>query len=179
MEQEIINRVASSTLVSIDLEQYYPIQERVLLDIKDQLYEGLILREKDFREWIKTHDWTFYKNKFVAITCSEDAIIPTWAFMLLAIKLEPQAKMVISGSLETLEQIIWTKIIDSIDVNPFTGSKVVIKGCSKKPVPLSAFTALSGKLTPIVDSMMFGEPCSTVPLYKKPSPLKVPKPIHN
>jgi hypothetical protein len=167
-EKEIVNRVASSSLVTFDLEQHYTPGERVLLDIKDQLFQGLILKEKDFREFIKTNDWTQYKNKFVAITCSEDAIIPAWAYMLLTSVLEPHARTIVFGNLEDLETKIFFDTLATIDWNQFNNAKVVIKGCSKVDVPMAAYVEATRLLRPHAASIMFGEPCSTVPVYKKP-----------
>lgn len=163
----MINKVANSTLISFNLEDYYPKEERKIVDIKDQLYEGLMLKEKDFREWIKTNDWTIYQDKFVAISCSADAIIPSWAYMLLVVKLENITKLVIIGGLETLEIAIWNKVFKEIEFAEFLDAKIVIKGCSKYGIPLYAYTELTRILRPIVSSLMYGEPCSTVPLYKK------------
>lgn len=165
-EKEIINKVASSSLITVDLEEYYQPGERVLIDIKDQLYEGLIVKEKDFREFIKRHDWSLYQNKFVAITCTADAIIPTWAFMLVTIALKPFAKAVEFGTLENLEEKIFQKALSTVNWNQFKNAKVVVKGCSKVNVPTSAYVLAAAQLQPVVSSLMFGEACSTVPLYK-------------
>ena len=165
--QEIVNRVATSGLISFDLEQIYPEGERVLLDIKDQLYQGMILREKDFRDYVKNNDWSQYSGKNVAVTCSEDAIIPTWAYMLLAIKLQPFARFVCFGSLQELENALWQQTLATLDISQYENQRVVIKGCSNKEVPVFAYTELTRLLRPIVQNIMFGEPCSTVPLYKK------------
>jgi len=169
MEEElIINRVSKSGLISLDLEDFYHQGERVVYDIKDNLYMGLILREKDFREFLKTHDWSYYANKNVAITCTEEAIIPTWAYMLLAIQLETYANMVVFGTLEDLERKLYDDAIARINFNDYIGTKVVVKGCSKVEVPISAYVEITRRLKPFAQSIMFGEPCSTVPLYKKP-----------
>jgi len=167
-QNEIINKVANSSLVTFDLEQYYQPGERIVIDIKDLLFQGLILREKDLRDFVKTNDWSQYQNKYVAIVCSTDAIIPTWSFMLVAIALGPYAKKIFLGSLEQLEEKIFTETIDKIDWNIFTNAKVVIKGCSKISVPQSVYVEVVNKLKPIVSSIMFGEACSTVPLFKRP-----------
>lgn len=168
MEEEIIiNKVANSSLISINLEELYPEGERVLLDIKDQLFQGLVLREKDFRDFIKATDWSQYQSKYVAIVCSEDAIVPTWAYMLLAISLEPYAQKVVFGNLDALEQSIWDEIFTQFPFTDYQNAKVVIKGCSKHPVPVYAFTEVTRRLRPIASSIMYGEPCSTVPLYKR------------
>ncbi|UBM60435.1 DUF2480 family protein [Marinilongibacter aquaticus] len=168
MEGEIINRVANSGLVTLDLENYYPEGDRVAYDLKDNLFMELILKEKDFRDFLKTHDWEQYKGKHVAIFCSTDAIVPTWAYMLLGLRLNPVAKTVYFGSLEELEKYLFTEKIEVIDLEPYRDARVVVKGCSKLEVPAAAYVQLARKLQPLVKSLMFGEPCSTVPLYKKP-----------
>ena len=164
----IINRVASSPLVTLDLEELYHPGERVLIDIAEVLFEGLILREKDFREYVKSVDGKQYEGKNVAIWCSADAIIPTWAFMLLATRIAPYAHMVVYGTLEQLEKALYLKALSSIDINNYRDKKVVIKGCGKIKVPDAAYVEITRLLTPVVSSIMYGEPCSTVPLYKKP-----------
>jgi hypothetical protein len=166
-EKEIVNRVASSALLSFDLEQYYQPGERVLIDIKDQLFQGLILREKDFRDYIKAHDWSRYSNTFVAITCSADAIIPTWAYMLITSALQPFASTIVFGTLEELETKIFFTALSKIDWNQFADAKVVIKGCSKVNVPAAVYVEATRLLMPHAASIMFGEPCSTVPVYKR------------
>lgn len=167
MEEEIINRVANSPLVTVDLEDYYPKGNRILFDIKDWLLEGLVLREKDFREQISLHDWSQYQDSYVALTCSSDAIIPGWAFMLISLQLQPFAKKTIIGDLEALETSIYQDIINNLDVSVFQYKPLIIKGCSKKPVPQNAYIMLANKLKPIAKSIMYGEACSSVPLYKK------------
>ena len=168
MSEEIVNKVANSGLITIDLEYYYHEGERVIIDIKDQLFQGLVLREKDFREYINTTDWSVYEGKNVAITCSTDAIVQTWAYMLLASTLQPFANKVVFGSLESLEQSLYQDVIDNLILEPYINQRIVIKGCSKKAVPIFAYTALTEKLRPISRSIMYGEPCSTVPIFKKP-----------
>ena len=165
--EETLNRVSTSPLITFDLEKYYDTHERVVYDLKDNLFMGLILKEKDFREFLKTHDWTQYTHKNVAITCTEDAIVPMWAYMLLATKLQPVANMVVFGDVQALETKLFENAINKIDVEFYRDKKVVIKGCSKVPVPATAYVEITRKLTPVVQSLMFGEPCSTVPLYKK------------
>lgn len=167
MAEEITNKVAQSGLVTIDLEEFYCSGERVLLDIKENLFQEMILREKDFREFLKNENWEKYNDKFVAITCSVDAIVPTWAYMLLSIHLEPFAKKIVLGSLETLEIIIYNEKLKELDLEKFRDARVVIKGCGKLDVPKSAYVELTNLLRPIAKSIMYGEPCSTVPLYKK------------
>ncbi len=166
MSDEIINKVANSGLISIDLEEFYPKGERVLFDIKPLLFHELILKEKDFREFIKQHDWTVYQNKFVAITCTNDAVIPTWAYMLLSIALQPYAKKIVFGTLDTLEAILFNDVLQQLNYESYKNQRIVINGCSNLPVTMHAYTTLVAALTPIAKSIMFGEPCSTVPLYK-------------
>jgi hypothetical protein len=169
METElIVNRVAKSGLVSLDLEDYYHPGERVVYDLKDNLFMGLILKEKDFRDFLKTHDWSQYTDKNVAVTCTEDAISPTWAFMLLTIQLEPYAHTVVFGSLQDLEEKLYFDAIARINIEDYRDSRVVVKGCSKVPVPTAAYVEITRRLRPVAQSLMFGEPCSTVPLYKRP-----------
>jgi hypothetical protein len=164
---EIVNKVAQSGLISFDLEELYVPGERVLFDLKDWLYEELILKEKDFREKLKTHPWENYKNMLVAITCTADAIVPTWAFMLVAAQLNPFAKKIVFGDLLKLEEELFNEAISKINPEDFKDQKVVIKGCSKIEVPVSAYVTLTSLLRPVVKSIMYGEPCSTVPVYKK------------
>ena len=167
MEDIIVNRVAKSGLISLDLEDYYHAGERVLYDLKDNLFMGLILKEKDFREFLKTHDWSQYSGKNVAITCTEDAVIPTWAYMLLAIQLEPFAHIIVFGNLQDLEQKLYDEALAKINFEEYAGAKVVVKGCSKVAVPTTAYVEVTRRLRPYAQSIMFCEPCSTVPLYKK------------
>lgn len=164
---EIVNRVATSSIKVFDLEEFYPSGERVLVDIKDQLYQGMILKEKPFREFIRTNNWAGYKSKFVAITCSEDAIVPTWAYMLLSSALEPYARTIVFGDLEDLETKIFYDVLSGIDWQQFKDAKVVIKGCSKVAVPIAAYVEATRLMRPFASSIMFGEPCSTVPVFKK------------
>ncbi|QTD38736.1 DUF2480 family protein [Polaribacter batillariae] len=166
MAEEIINRVASSQLKTFDLEEIYPQGERVLFDVKDWLFQELILKERDFRVFVKNHNWSQYKNKFVAITCSVDAIIPSWAFMLVATELTPFANKVVIGNLELLETVLYQELLQFIDFRDFTDAPVIIKGCANKPIPNAAYAFLIEKLQPIAKSIMFGEACSTVPLFK-------------
>ena len=165
--EPIINKVASSGLITIDLEDLYPEEERILFDLKPWLFQELILKEKDFRENLKTHDWSQYKDRFVAVVCSADAIVPAWTYMLIFSQLEPVAKKIVFGDLTRLEEEIFEDVIDSIDAEKFRDQRVIIKGCSKKEIPLFTYAALTAKLRPFVKSIMFGEPCSTVPVYKR------------
>lgn len=164
---EIINKVAKSPLVTIDLEDFYPEGKRMVFDLKDFLYEELILREKDFREQLKNHDWTVYKDAYVAMDCSTDAIVPSWAFLLAATHLQPYAKKIVKGNLVDLETALYREIISNWDVSQYENKKVIVKGCSKKPVPDAAYVQLIEKIQPHIQSLMYGEACSTVPLLKK------------
>ncbi|MCR5887623.1 DUF2480 family protein [Hymenobacter sp. J193] len=168
MEDILINRVAQSALTTLNLEEFIHPGERVVYDIKENLFHGLMLREKDFREFIKTHDWTQYAGQNVAIICSADAIVPTWAYMLLASKLQSYAHRYVFGNLEALEQELFQEAIAGIDAEQYRDAKLVIKGCGEKPVPTYAYVAIMQKLLPVAASIMYGEPCSTVPLYKRP-----------
>jgi hypothetical protein len=167
MEKEIVNRVSNSQLITFDLEELYTPGERVLFDIKSLLFQELILREKDFRDFIRAHDWSQYTKKFVAITCSVDAVVPTWAYMLLTASLQPYASLVIFGSLQDLEVTLFKSALDKVDWERYNNAKVVIKGCSKVEVPVSSYVEVTNRLRPITSSIMFGEPCSTVPVFKK------------
>jgi hypothetical protein len=167
MAEEIINRVANSKLKVIDLEDYYPNGNRILFDIKDWLLEGLVLRERDFRAFVAEHDWPQYQDCFIALHCSTDAIVPDWAYMLISIQLQEYSKLTVIGSLEHLESIIYTSIISELDLSNYIDMPVIIKGCSHKPVPANASVLLSQKLKPIAKSIMFGEACSSVPLFKR------------
>ncbi len=173
METEpILNRVASSGLVTLDLEDYFHPGERVVYDLAQNLFMGLILKEKDFRAFLKTHNWSQYAGQNVAITCTEEAIIPTWAYMLLTLHLQPHAHMVVFGTLQALDEKLYFDSIRAIDPEVYQGARVVVKGCSKVPVPTAAYVELTRVLLPVVQSLLFGEPCSTVPLYKKrPAPV--------
>ena len=167
MAEEIINRIANSKLINIDLEELYPNGKRILFDIKDWLFEGIILKEKDFREHVTNHDWSQYQDNYVALTCSEDAIIPSWAYLLLSSELAPFAKKIVVGNLEMLETVLFQDIIQNFKVDDFKDKPIIIKGCAEKPIPPSAFAFLIQKLQPIAKTIMYGEACSTVPLYKK------------
>jgi hypothetical protein len=167
---EIINRVASSAIVSINMEEFYPKEERVTFDIAPFLFQGLILREKDFRQGLKELDWSDYSDKWVAISCDADAIIPTWAYMLVCTYLEGKSKGYVIGDLENLEQHIAELTLAKLDLSEIKDRPVVIKGCSKIPIPLFAYGRLISLLQAEAKSLMFGEPCSTVPLYKRAKP---------
>lgn len=167
IQENIVNKVAQSGLVTFDPASLYPIGKRILYDIKDNLFMGLMLREKDFREFIKQHDWAQYQDKYVALTCSADAIVPTWAYMLLANKLYAFAKKVVFGDLNILETVLFEEAISNLDFEKFRNQRVVIKGCGDIAVPQSAYVSLTFRFTPIVKSILYGEPCSTVPVYKR------------
>ena len=164
---EIINRVANSKLLTFDLEELYPTGERVLFDIAPWLYEGIVLREKDFREKAINHKWSQYQNKYVALHCSADAIIPGWAYLLLSIYLSPYATKVSVGCLEELESLIFSDILSNLDYSAYENGMVIIKGCAHKPIPQNAYILAAQRLQPIAKSIMYGEACSSVPLYKK------------
>lgn len=166
MEDIIENKVEKSGLITISLDEFYTEGQRALVDIKDLLYEGLILREKDLRDFIKNENWEKYQDKFVAINCSADAIIPMWAYMLLASALQPYAKKIIYGDLKQLESELFKEKIEKLDINKYKNERVIIKGCAKVPTPEAAFVAITTKLRPYVKSIMYGEACSTVPIYK-------------
>ncbi|MEL4306890.1 DUF2480 family protein [Joostella sp. CR20] len=165
--EEIVNRVAQSKLETFNLEDYCPVGERVLFDIKDWLFEGFILKEKDFRTFAKDHQWEQYNNSYVALTCSTDAIVPAWAYMLLSTYLQPFAKKVVVGTLEDLETSIYQEIIPTIDLSAYTDKPVIVKGCAKKPVPQNAYIFITNRLLNIAKSVMYGEACSSVPLFKR------------
>lgn len=166
MPAEIVNRVANSQLKTIDLEDYYPKGERASIDIKNWLFHELILKEADFREYLENHDWTQYQHKYIALTCSSDAIIPSWAYMLISTYLIPYAKKTVVGDFTALETTIYQEVIYNLDINDFKAKPVIIKGCANKPIPPTAYIQLIEKLQPHVKSIMFGEACSTVPLFK-------------
>jgi hypothetical protein len=166
-ETEIINKVANSGLVTLDIADYYVEGERILYDLKQNLFMEAILREKDFREFLKQHDWSQYHGKHVAIICSVDTIIPAWAYMLLATKIAPYATTVIKGDLEALESYLFSQELAKKDFSVYKDIKIVIKGCGDLPIPDSAYLEITQKLLPYAASIMFGEPCSTVPVYKK------------
>jgi hypothetical protein len=167
MEEVFINKVANSGIETINLETYFPVGERVSIDVKELLFMELVLKEKDFREWIKANDWTQYSEKFVAVYCSSDAIVPTWAYMLISSKLSGIAQKVVFGDLNALESALWENALNTLEVENYKDKKVVIKGCGDLPVSAAAYTNISSKLVPVVQSLMYGEPCSTVPVFKR------------
>lgn len=163
----LVNRVASSGLTTINLEDFFPQEELKIFDLKDYLFMELILKEKDFREALRAHDWTQYEGKNLAVFCSVDAIIPVWAFMLVATYAEPFAAAIFQGSPEVFYQVAFQKALSGFDAAAYEGKKIVVKGCSQKPVPPSAYVELTRLLRPVAQSIMYGEPCSTVPIYKR------------
>jgi hypothetical protein len=167
MSDKIVNKVANSQLITIDLEEYYPKGQRTVIDIKQWLFHELIIKESDFRDFLKNHDWLQYQNHFVALTCSVDAIIPSWAYMLITTYLSPIAKKTVVGNLEDIETAIFYDIISNLNINEYIDKPVIIKGCANKPIPKTAYIQLIEKLQPIAKTIMFGEACSTVPLFKK------------
>ena len=167
MENIIINKVAESALTSLDLEEYYPKGETAVFDLKDHLFMGLILKEKDFRTALQTFDWEQFRNKNVAITCSVDAIIPMWAYMLVASYLSPVAKEVVFGEEKNILNTLLVRNISQIKGEEYTDKRVVVKGCGDVPIPEAAYVEVTNKLRPFVKSLMYGEPCSTVPIYKR------------
>ena len=166
-EQPLINRVANSTLITINLENYFPKTPIKIFDLKDYLFMELILKEKDFRAALKEHDWTQYEGKVLCVYCSTDAIIPTWAFMLVATYAAPFAADIVQTDEKSYLTLAYQKALEAINPADYQDKRIVIKGCSGKPVPVSAYVELTRKLQPVVKWIMFGEPCSTVPIYKK------------
>jgi hypothetical protein len=166
MEEEIINRVANSALEVFDLEDYYPKGTRTQIDMSQWLLEGFLLREKDFREHLKNHDWAQYQDQYVAVFCSTDAIIPAWASILVTLQLAPFAKKIVNGNLEAIDTALYEEILPTLDYSVYKDKPIIIKGCSKKPVPMSAYVLAAQKLQPFAKSIMYGEACSAVPLYK-------------
>lgn len=167
MSEVFVNKVAESGIITIDLENYYPKEAFAVFDMKEYLFMGLILKEKDFRLALKSLDTIVYKDKIAAITCSADAIIPMWAYMLVASVLQPVAKEIIFGNEETARKKIHIKNIGAINVSEFADKRVVIKGCGETPISEEAYVEITNLIRPVVKSIMYGEPCSTVPVFKK------------
>ena len=168
MSDEIINKVAESGLITIDLEKYLPQKTEIeVFDLKDFLFMGMILKEKDFREALKKHDWEKYRDKNVAITCSADAIIPVWAYMLVTTYLQPVARETLVGSESEIYKTVFLRNISSINPSEFSEKRIVLKGCGETPIDDFAYAEATRKLMPVAKSIMYGEPCSTVPVYKK------------
>jgi hypothetical protein len=167
MENEIINKVASSPLLTVDLEEYYPKNEIIVFDLKPYLFMELILKEKDFRASLLDIDWKIYQDKIVAVTCSADAVIPVWAYMLVASYLEPIAIDIVMGDEHAAIKQILLKRINRIDVNEYKDKRIVVKGCGELAIGEFAYMEITRLLRPVAKSIMYGEPCSTVPIYKK------------
>lgn len=168
MEEVFVNKVAESGIITLDLEDFYPKEETMVFDMKDHLFMGLILKEKDFRETMKGLDIEPYRGKNVALTCTADAVIPMWAYMLVASYLQPVAKELIFGDAEFLHKTLFLQNISKINTADYEDKRVVIKGCGELPITEAAYVAITSLLRPVAKSIMYGEPCSTVPIYKKP-----------
>ena len=166
--EEIVNKVANSALEVFDLEDYYPKGMRSQIDISLWLLEGLLLKEKDFRAHLQQHDWSQYKDQYIAINCSTEAIVPAWASVLVAIHLAPFAKKIVNGTFEDLDSALYEELLSKIDYSVYENKSVIIKGCSKKPVPMRAYILAAHYLQPFARSIMYGEACSAVPLFKAP-----------
>lgn len=167
MSDILENKVTASSLITINLEDYYDTYERASFDMKQCLFQGLILREKDFRQFITEHDWETYRDKNVAIYCSADAIVPTWAYMLLANKLQPVARYVYFGTPDEMEKALMMQALEKVHPQDYQDQRIVVKGCGDINIPVAAYVEITRLLTPYVKSLMYGEPCSTVPVYKK------------
>lgn len=167
MQETIVNKVTESGLLTLDLEIFYPKGEIVVFDLKDYLFMGLILKEKDFRAALLAQDWEIFRDKYVAVTCSVDAIIPMWAYMLVASYLQPFAKNVVAGDEKTLINTLFVKNLAELNAEEYTDKRVVIKGCGDLSIPETAYLEVTNKLRPFAKSIMYGEPCSTVPVFKK------------
>lgn len=180
MSEVFVNKVANSGLITLDLENFLPTGETATFDLKDHLFMGLILKEKDFREALKNIDWTAYQNKNVAIVCTVDAIIPVWAYMLLATYLQPVAKEIYLGTGEEMSKHLFLKNIEAINTDEYSDQRIVIKGCGEVPIENFAYAEITKLLRPVAKSIMYGEPCSTVPIYKKKDHTGLPsvKEIH-
>ena len=167
MSEEFVNKVAESGIITIDLEKFFPAEEIIVFDIKDYLFMGLILKEKDFRQALKELDNEKYKHKIVAVTCTADAIVPMWAYMLISSTLQPASKEIVFGTKNEVKTKLLIRNILQIRKEDFADKRVVIKGCGETPIPEEAYLEITNLLIPVVKSIMFGEPCSTVPIYKK------------
>ena len=167
MADTIFNRVAASALITFDLEKLYQIGSRQSIDLSQWLDQGLMLKEKEFRAQLKAHDWSIYRDKFIALQCSTEAILPAWASLLVMTYLQPFARKVVLGDLKDLEVQLFAEQIQLLELSPYKDQPVIIKGCSEKTVPEDAYVQLISKLQPVVKSLFYGEACSSVPLYKK------------
>jgi hypothetical protein len=167
MSETIVNKVAESGLITIDLADYFPKEQIVVFDLKDHLYMGLMLKEKDFRAALKNLNWEEYRQKVVAVTCSADAIVPPWAYMLVASYIQPVAKDVFMGNEKEVAKTIFTRNIAAINISQFADQRIVVKGCGDIPIEEFAYMEITKLLRPVVKTIMYGEPCSTVPIYKR------------
>jgi len=167
MEGEIVNKVANSALMVFDMEDLYPSNPRMELDISKWLYEGFILREKEFRAALKDHDWSVFSDAYVALYCATDAILPAWAFMLVTSYLQPIAKQVFLGDRKHLESALFQDLLQQVDYSEYDGKATIVKGCSKHGIPEEAYVLATQKLMKHARSVMFGEACSAVPIFKK------------
>ncbi len=167
VDKPLVNRVAASGLITLKLEDFFPKEELVTFDLKDYLFMELILKEKDFRVALVEHDWQQYEGKNLVVFCSADAIIPVWAYMLVTVYAAPFAKNIFQGTADEFYKMVFQQALATIDEKEYEDKRIVIKGCSNKPVPPSAYVELTRKLQPYAKSIMYGEPCSTVPIYKK------------
>ena len=168
MDQPLVNRVANSGLITIKLEEFFPPQELAIFDLKDYLFIEMILKEKDFREALKEHNWEQYQGKILLVYCSADAVIPVWAYMLVATYAAPYAKDIFQGTADDFYRSYFLRQLDQLDMEQYRDQRLVIKGCSDHPVPPAAYLEITRKLQPLAKSIMYGEPCSTVPVYKQP-----------
>lgn len=165
----LTNKVAQSGLKLIDLEAYYPEQEMVEFDLRDYLFKGLMLKEKEFRQSVKSTDWeALCRGKILCVHCSTDAIIPVWAYMLVAALAQPVANEVFGGTIQQYLETHYDRVISGMNIAAFQGERVILKGCGQKQVPWSAYLSLTARLRDTVHSIMYGEPCSTVPIWKQP-----------
>lgn len=167
MEDEIVNRIEKSGLEQVNLDDYYPIEERITFDLKNVLRDEIILVENELRSFVKENDWTIYQDKYVNVICSADAIVPLWAFMLVTSHLKPYAKKVVMGNNQDLEKAIFNDILGELDFDQFADKNVIVKGCGKYPIPESVFVDFTYRLQSVAKNIMFGEACSAVPLFKK------------
>lgn len=168
IDKPLVNRIAESGLITLNLEDFFPKEEVAVFDLKDYLFMELILKEKDFRESCKNHDWAQYEGKHLVVDCTADAIIPVWAYMLVAAYAAPHAKDIFQGDADNFYKTYYAQKLANFDASQYEGKRVVIKGCSDKPVPPAAYVNLTHKLQPFAQSIMYGEPCSTVPIFKRP-----------
>ncbi|WP_027420019.1 DUF2480 family protein [Crocinitomix catalasitica] len=166
MEEEIVNKVAGAQIEQIDLKSFVNKSNIVGIDLKDLLWEELVLKEKDFRDWVKTNDWSQYNDQIVHLYCSNDAIIPAWSYMLLMTQLS-EAKQVIFGDIAVVEEELFFQNLANWNIDDLNAKRVMVKGCSTIPNPNKAYVELTKKLMPTVKSLMFGEPCSAVPVFKQ------------